>query len=133
MPLEGLSLDRAVPIEDLLRVGADQTPDDLAMVSSKTSLTWRELDAAVARLAAGWQDFGLRPGDRVASLMPNRAVLLIHYLACLRAGLVAVPLNYRYMAPEIDHALEVSGAAVLLAHGRRRRRSARGQSSRRPW
>ena len=37
--------------------------------------------------------------------MPNRTALLIHYLACFRAGLVAVPLNYRYTHREIDHAL----------------------------
>ena len=51
--------------------------------------------------------------------MPNRAEVLIHYLACLRAGLVATPLNYRYMAPEIDHALEVAAPALLLAHAER--------------
>src|SRR4029079_15687029 len=40
----------------------------------------------------------------------------MHYLACFRAGLVATPLNYRYTAREIDHALEVSGARAILAH-----------------
>jgi acyl-coenzyme A synthetase/AMP-(fatty) acid ligase len=59
---------------------------------------------------------GLNPGDRVASLMPNRPALIVHYLACFKAGLVATPLNYRYMAPEIDHALAVSEARALLAH-----------------
>jgi long-chain acyl-CoA synthetase len=43
-----------------------------------------------------------------------------NYLACMKCGLVAVPLNYRYMAPEIDHAPEVSSAKILLAHGERR-------------
>jgi len=51
--------------------------------------------------------------------MPNRPALIIHYLACLKAGLVATPLNYRYMPPEIDHALEVSGASLLLHHAER--------------
>jgi acyl-coenzyme A synthetase/AMP-(fatty) acid ligase len=48
--------------------------------------------------------------------MPNRVDLVVHYLACFRAGLIATPLNYRYTAREIDHALAVSGARVLLAH-----------------
>ena len=43
--------------------------------------------------------------------MPNRILLLVHYLACFRAGFVTTPLNYRYAPREIDHALEVSGAA----------------------
>ena len=51
--------------------------------------------------------------------MPNRPALIVHYLACLKAGLVATPLNYRYMPPEIDHALEVSGASLLLHHAER--------------
>jgi long-chain acyl-CoA synthetase len=48
--------------------------------------------------------------------MPNRPALIVHYLACFKAGLVATPLNYRYTAPEIDHALAVSEARALLAH-----------------
>lgn len=51
--------------------------------------------------------------------MPNRIGLLIHYLACFKAGLVITPLNYRYTFREIDHALEVSGASVLIAHAER--------------
>ncbi|MGE0610178.1 MAG: class I adenylate-forming enzyme family protein [Pirellulales bacterium] len=70
-------------------------------------------------MARHYLDMGLQPCDRVASLMPNRPALLIHYLACLKAGLVAVPLNYRYMPPEIDHALKVSGASVLFHHAER--------------
>jgi hypothetical protein len=62
---------------------------------------------------------GLKPGDRVASLTPNRIALIAHYLACLKAGLVTTPLNYRYTAPEIDHALIVSGAKIMLAHAER--------------
>ena len=44
---------------------------------------------------------------------------MVHYLACVKARRVATPLNYRYTAPEIDHALEVSGASVLVAHAER--------------
>ena len=66
--------------------------------------------------AGGYRGLGLEPGDRLASLMPNRIDLVVHYLACFKAGLVATPLNYRYTHREIDHALEVSGARALLAH-----------------
>ena len=51
--------------------------------------------------------------------MPNRVALVVHYLACIKAGLVATPLNYRYQAPEIDHALEVTEASILFAHAER--------------
>ena len=107
------------PTCDPLEHSLKSKPDDLALASAKTQMSWRQLDEMSSRLAAQYQRLGLSIGDRVASLMPNRPALVIHYLACLKAGLVATPLNYRYMAPEIDHALEVSGASLLLHHAER--------------
>jgi acyl-CoA synthetase (AMP-forming)/AMP-acid ligase II len=104
---------------DLLRAGLEADPDGLALISADTRWTWRVLDGLSGRLAQSLLELGLKPGDRVASLMPNRPALIVHYIACFKAGLVATPLNYRYMGPEIDHALEISGARVLLAHAER--------------
>jgi acyl-CoA synthetase (AMP-forming)/AMP-acid ligase II len=119
VPLAGPSLTRLSPIANLLGHGLTKKPDELALVCSQTRMTWRQLAEISARLAQQYLALGLKPGDRVASLMPNRPALVIHYLACLKAGLVATPLNYRYMPPEIDHALEVSGASLLLHHAER--------------
>jgi long-chain acyl-CoA synthetase len=106
----------AAPLDDLLRVGLAAAPDEPAIVSAVRSLSWRELEDESAALAGGYRGLGLEPGDRIASLMPNRIDLVVHYLACFRAGLIATPLNYRYTFREIDHALEVSGARALVAH-----------------
>jgi acyl-CoA synthetase (AMP-forming)/AMP-acid ligase II len=115
--IDGAQLEApAAPLDDLLRVGLATAPEEVAIVSALRSETWRGLEDAAARLAQGYLDLGLRRGDRIASLMPNRIDLVVHYLACFRAGLVATPLNYRYTAREIDHALRVSGARALLAH-----------------
>jgi long-chain acyl-CoA synthetase len=119
MPIAGLPLTQLPCIDNLLGHGLQTKPDDLALVSANTRLSWRQLAELSTRLAAQYLDLGLEPGDRVASLMPNRPALVIHYLACLKAGLVATPLNYRYMPPEIDHALEVSGASLLVHHAER--------------
>ena len=112
---------------DLLRAGLDADPDGLALISADTRWAWRTLDELSDRLAVSWLDLGLNPGDRVASLMPNRPALIVHYLACFKAGLVATPLNYRYTAPEIDHALAVSQARALLAHAEREKDLAASQ------
>ncbi len=119
MPLSGPPLTQPNSIGHLLGHGLKTKPDELALVSAKTRMSWRQLADISNRLAAQYLALGLEPGDRVASLMPNRPALVIHYLACLKAGLVATPLNYRYMPPEIDHALEVSGASLLLHHAER--------------
>jgi long-chain acyl-CoA synthetase len=120
MLIEGRELDGlAVPLDDLLRAGLESRPDETAMGSAERQVSWRELEESSAGLAHAYLGLGLEPGDRVASLMPNRISLVVHYLACFKAGLVVTPLNYRYTHREIDHALEVSGARVLLAHGER--------------
>jgi long-chain acyl-CoA synthetase len=117
MLLQGAPLAApARPLNELLRHGLERDPDDIAMVSIVRSMTWRELEDESTALAGGYRAIGLEEGDRIASLMPNRIDLAVHYLACFKAGLVAAPLNYRYTHREIDHALHVSGAAALLAH-----------------
>jgi long-chain acyl-CoA synthetase len=120
MPFAGARLDGPVVVHQILKAGVETKPEEEALVSSRERWTWRMLDGVSDRLAAGYLGLGLRPGDRVASLMPNRTELLIHYLACMKSGLVAMPLNYRYMAPEIDHALGIAGPRVLLVHDERR-------------
>ena len=119
MAFAGATLERPVELVRLLDVGLKGKPDEVALVSLERTWSWRELDQASTRLAGEYLALGLAPGNRVASLMPNRGALLVHYLACFKAGLVATPLNYRYQAPEIDHALEVSGASLLVAHAER--------------
>lgn len=116
MPIAGPPLESPIELSEILQRGLQSNPDATSLSAATLSWTWRELDEASSRLAANLLALGLQPGDRAASLMPNRTALLIFYLACIKAGLVATPLNYRYQAPEIDHALDVSQPAVLLAH-----------------
>ena len=120
MKIEGASLEEpAPPLAGLLQAGLSADPDAIAMVSAERQMTWRELDGESGSLASAYMGLGLQRGDRFASLMPNRIALVVHYLACFKAGLVVTPLNYRYTFREIDHALEVSGASVILAHAER--------------
>lgn len=117
MLIEGRALEApAAPLHELLAVGLGAHPDELALVSADRRMSGRELEDASLRLAGAYLEMGLERGDRIASLMPNRVALVVHYLACFKAGLVVTPLNYRYTHHEIDHALSVSGASALLAH-----------------
>src|SRR4051794_31385228 len=120
MRIDGGPLEKpAGPLHDLLRAGLSARPEGVAVLGADRRMTWSELDAASTRLALAYRGLGLQPGDRLASLIPNRVDLVGHYLACFKAPLVATPLNYRYTYREIDHALEVSGASALLAHAER--------------
>lgn len=119
MSLTGDELPAPSDLSEILQAGLAANPGAVALISMRQHFTWQQLDETTNRLASGYLDLGLQPGDRIASLMPNRPASVIHYLACLKAGLVATPLNYRYTPPEIDHALEVSGASLLLHHQER--------------
>jgi long-chain acyl-CoA synthetase len=119
MVIEGRPLALPATPHELLRAGRAADPDGPALASADRVVTWRALADASTTLAARYRALGLQPGDRLASLMPNRVDLVVHYLACFKAGIVAVPLNYRYTSREIDHALEVSEASALLAHAER--------------
>jgi long-chain acyl-CoA synthetase len=117
--LEGSPLAAPAALCELLRVELAVKPDEDALLSGQERWSWAELDGAASNLASNFLSLGLKPGDRVASLMPNRPALIVHYVACLKAGLVSVPLNYRYTVSDIEHALEVSGASLLVAHSER--------------
>jgi long-chain acyl-CoA synthetase len=117
-----LSLQPGIEAVDLARMlepWVQAKAEVPALVTAEDSVGWRDLDRASWRYAASLLALGLRPGERAASLMPNCAALLVHYLACLRTGIVAVPLNYRYTPREIGHGLAASGASLLLAHAER--------------
>jgi acyl-CoA synthetase (AMP-forming)/AMP-acid ligase II len=73
-----------------------------------------ELADAVARQATCLARHGLGQGDRVALLAPNTDRLVQAILACWWLGAVACPLNTRWSAPELSHALADSGATLLL-------------------
>src|SRR4029079_3170041 len=67
-----------------------------------------------ARLAGGLYGLGLDAGDRVAILAANSHPYVETYTAVPAANLVIVPLNTRHAEPELQYALEDSGARVLI-------------------
>src|SRR5438876_575583 len=75
MAIAGPKLERPTKLVNLLKIGLTTKPDAPALVSLERIWSWRELDQAATRLARHYLALGLAPGDRVASLMPNRAAL----------------------------------------------------------
>ncbi|WP_028924536.1 class I adenylate-forming enzyme family protein [Pseudonocardia acaciae] len=80
-------------------------------------LSYRELWDRAARVAGGLADEGVRPGDRVANLLPAGLDWVVGFLGTQLAGAVAVPVNTRFAEPEIEYVLSDSGAAVVLRPG----------------
>ena len=99
---------------DLARRVAREHPDRLAVVDGETRLTYADLDARVSAAARALLDAGLALGDRVALQLGTGADFVLLYLAVLRAGLVAVPINPSYPATEVARIVADSGAARHL-------------------
>jgi len=101
-------------LADLVRRAAQEVPDKTAFAFQQLRLSWEQTDALVDSAARGLLDLGLAPGDRVALQLGNTPDFPVVYFAVLRAGLVAVPVNPGYTAPELHSVLEDSGARVLV-------------------
>jgi long-chain acyl-CoA synthetase len=102
-------------VSDLVRRAARVQPDRVALVDGPTRLTWAELDARTTAAGLALRARGLDDGDRVALQLGTGADFVVLYLGAGRAGLVVVPVNPAYTAPERAHVLSDSGAAVLVA------------------
>ena len=112
----------ALPLDHLLTDAAADHPEQPAIifggrVGSRLldhSLSYRQLDEAVDRFAAALQKLGVQEGDRVAIIMPNCPQFVIAFYGCLRAGGIAVPFNFLYTGPELQHQLNDAGAQIAI-------------------
>jgi acyl-CoA synthetase (AMP-forming)/AMP-acid ligase II len=87
-----------------------------ALVRGNTRPTFQELNARVGAIAARLVRQGFRSGDRLALLLPNEAEYLELIYACAWLGIVAVPLNTRLSAVEIDRILGDATPRGLIRH-----------------
>lgn len=85
-------------------------------VSDSTGVRWdyATLDAAIAELQDVLAASGARPGDRVAVLIENCAAAMAAVFACSRMGAIAVPVNARQTAVEIDRVVSHARPAAAL-------------------
>jgi long-chain acyl-CoA synthetase len=116
---DGAADQRAyVNLADLLTHRAAVQPDAEAAVQplpERRRLTWTELDRQVGAVAAGLAGLGLVAGLRVGLVGPNSLEFLVGYLAVLRAGLVAVPVDPSLPAVERNAMLRNCGVTMVLA------------------
>jgi acyl-CoA synthetase (AMP-forming)/AMP-acid ligase II len=74
----------------LLDVGRD---DDVAVITARTSHTYRELRSVTHRIARRLLAIGVAPGDRVGLLSANSLFWVAAYLATIKIGAISVPFS----------------------------------------
>ena len=110
-----MSLMRSSTIDGVVRRSARAFGDRVALVFGEREWTYRELEEATSRAAAALLAQGLTKGDRVAAFGRNSDAYLLGFLACARAGLVHVPLNYNLTGYELEYLVTQSGSSLVLA------------------
>lgn len=103
-------------IGELLHRRALLTGKRTAYVDSVTGqrMDFSTLNERCNQVANGLVTAGVKPGDRVALLMMNRAEFIESYFAIAKIGAVVVPLNWRLVADELEFILKDSGATTLI-------------------
>ena len=80
----------------------------------RREITWEQFWKRANRFANLLLSRGCRKGDKVSILMMNSIEWLPIYFGILKAGAVAVPLNYRYTADEIKYCLDKSDSSMVI-------------------
>ncbi|MFF4755066.1 acyl-CoA synthetase [Streptomyces sp. NPDC002514] len=102
-------------VDGMLRRSARRTPARIAVEYGGRRWTYAELDDAVSRAAGLLRARGLAPGDRVGAYGHNSDAYVIAFLACVRAGLVHVPVNHHLTGDDLAYVVTQSGSALVLA------------------
>jgi benzoate-CoA ligase family protein len=89
--------------------------EHLAVAGPAGSLTYAQLSAQVAALAAGLARLGVRPEERVLLVMSDRPQTIVTFLALLRMGAIAVPVSTMYNGVELGALLRDARARVVVA------------------
>ncbi len=129
-----------MPITELLERNAREYGDDVALVEINPEMpenrrvTWKEFElieparSPYYRREITWSVFdekanrfanlllkrGVKKNDKVAILLMNCLEWLPIYFGILKTGALAVPLNFRYSADEIQYCLDLSEADILV-------------------
>jgi len=105
---------QATTLGDLLLTAADSQPDRMAVILPDQRSSYAEIRAAAFRKALSLQALGVGPGDHVGLLLPTGMDFVETMFATALLGAVTVPVNARYMPPELAYLVENADLKVLL-------------------
>jgi len=107
-------------LSQMLSLNAKLYPEKTALIErgpekgSRVTLTWREFDERVSKVASALRERGVKKGDRVMVWMYNSINWLEAYLGILRSGALAVPLNHRFTTREFKYCLHTAKPRLIF-------------------
>jgi long-chain acyl-CoA synthetase len=118
-----------VPLYQFMDDAAKKYPNNTAIIYGgvvhqlggallDAKMTFQQLQDLTNRFAAALQGLGVKKGDRVALFLPNCPQFPIAYYATHKAGGIVVPCNPLYVARELEHQVNDSGAETIVVLSR---------------
>ncbi|HTB11391.1 MAG TPA: AMP-binding protein [Bryobacteraceae bacterium] len=92
-------------LRDLFNLSLINRRDEVALEWQGTEYTFGEIDHRSDLMAAALSEHGLIPGDRVCVQLANCIEIIDIYLACIKTGIIFVPVNILYRDREVQHIL----------------------------
>jgi long-chain acyl-CoA synthetase len=99
---------------EVLAESARQRPTHPALLFQGAAMSYGKLERLSTAFAGALVKLGVKPGDRVALLLPNCPQIILSFFGIWKAGGVVVPLNPLYTERELEHALRESGAETII-------------------
>ena len=96
-------MSQLLNVAEVVATQARLRPDKIGARDSRRALSFRQWHERASRLANALRGLGLEPGDRVAVLAYNCVEWMEIYVGLARAGLIAVPINFRLVGQEIRY------------------------------
>jgi fatty-acyl-CoA synthase len=99
---------------EIVAAHARLEPRKIGTRDSRRALTFAQWNSRACQLANGLLGLGLKKGDRVGVLAYNRVEWMEIYIGLAKAGLVAVPINFRLVTPEVKYIAQHCEARALI-------------------
>jgi carnitine-CoA ligase len=100
---------------DLLDARASSDPDFAGLEVAGETFTLSEWCEKSDRLAAAFQSWGVKAGDRVATMLPNSSLQLLSWFASQKCGAIWAPINTGLIGDELGHALRIVDPKLIIA------------------
>jgi carnitine-CoA ligase len=101
-------------LEQLIRSHAGERPDDTWLLWKDERYSWSQVLDAARMVANGLVERGVRPGERVALMLPNGPEFLWAHFGIVFAGALSVPLNISQRGTTLEYILADSGSVAVV-------------------
>lgn len=89
--------------------------DKIALVVGDQAITYAALEGRSRAIACRLRQEGIQPGDRIGVHWANSVECALMLFACFQAGIIALPINIRFKAPEIAYVMRHAGPVAWFS------------------